>query len=91
MEPYHLVNSPDFRVLLPETAVPTAIASAGELEDVVVAADPGLREGFVSRLGQPPPGGWSLRDLASGRVVINPVLDQGWAAYPWGTGHASPA
>ncbi|MGW0334286.1 hypothetical protein ACWD0J_20860 [Streptomyces sp. NPDC003011] len=87
MEPYHLVNSPDFRVLLPDTA----IASAGELEDVVVAADPGLQEGIASRLGQPPPGGWSLRDLASGRVVINPVLDQGWAAYPWGTEHASPA
>ena len=71
MEPYHLVNFPDFRVLLPDTAVPTAIASTGELEDVVVAADPGPQEGIVSWLGQPPPGGWSLRDLASGRVVIN--------------------
>ncbi|MFJ9580699.1 nuclease-related domain-containing protein [Streptomyces sp. NPDC101191] len=89
MEPYHLINAPDFRGLLPETVVPTVVASAGELEDAVVATDPGMEEGIVSRIGRPPPGGWSLRDLAGGRTAINPILDQAWETSPWGTEHAS--
>lgn len=60
-------------------------------EDVVVAMSPGLQEGSVSRLGQPPPGGRFLRNLASRQVVISPVLNQAWEAHLRGTEHASPA
>ncbi|MFE9812954.1 hypothetical protein [Streptomyces sp. NPDC005548] len=70
MEPYHLINAPDFRSLLPATTIPTAVASASELEDAVVAVDPGLEDAVVSTMRQPPPGGWSLRDLIGGQAVI---------------------
>lgn len=85
MESYHLVNTPEFRHVLPTTNVPTVVASASELEDAVVATHAGLEEAILAQIDQPPPGGWSLRDLASGRDVINPILDEAWAAYPWGT------
>lgn len=48
-------------------------------EDAVVAVDPGLQEGIVSRLGQPPPAGWFLRDLASGRVARADEAVAAWA------------
>lgn len=89
MEPYHLINAPDFRTLLPSTTVPTAVASASELEDAVVAVDPCLESVVVSRMGHPPAGGWSLRDLIGGGAIINPILDQAWEAYPWGTEDSS--
>jgi hypothetical protein len=85
MEPYHLVNTPEFRHVLPATDVPTVVASASELEDAVVATDPSLEEAVLARIEQPPPAGWSLRALADGRPVINPILDEAWALYPWGT------
>ncbi|MGW0885847.1 hypothetical protein [Streptomyces sp. NPDC002671] len=91
MEPYHLVNSPEFRDALPATDIPTAVASASELEDAVVANAPGLEEAILAQIEQPPPGGWSLRAPASGRTDINPILDEAWAAYPWGTEHTSPS
>ncbi|MER6913986.1 hypothetical protein ABT354_20125 [Streptomyces sp. NPDC000594] len=82
MEPYHLINSPDFRHVLPDTDVPTLIASVSELEDAVTATDPGLEQALLTWIEEPV--GWSLRALADGRSVINPVLDEAWSAYPWG-------
>ncbi|MFF3675861.1 hypothetical protein ACFYYS_18030 [Streptomyces sp. NPDC002120] len=84
MEPYHLVNTPAFRDVLPETVVPTVVASCSELEDAVVAADPGLEAAVLAHIEQPPAGGWSLRDVAGQRTVINPILEEAWAALPWG-------
>lgn len=85
MEPYHWVNAPEFRSALPDTVVPTVVASAGELEDAVVATDPTLREAILAQLDQTPPGGLSLRTMSRGRTVINPILDQAWATFPWGS------
>ncbi|MGW3652459.1 hypothetical protein [Streptomyces sp. NPDC000878] len=90
MEPYHLVNTPEFRHVLPSTDVPTVVASANELEDAVVATTPSLEEAILARIEQPPPAGWSLRALADGRPVINPILDEAWALYPWGAEHTAP-
>ncbi|MGW3308148.1 hypothetical protein ACWDG9_16360 [Streptomyces sp. NPDC001073] len=51
-----------------------------------------MEERIVSRIGRPPPGGWSLRDLTGGRTAINPILDQAWETYyPWGTEHGPAA
>lgn len=83
MEPYHLVNTPDFRDTLPITDVPTLVAPASELEDAVIATDPGLEQALLAQIEQPTPAGWSLRALADGRPAINPILDEAWAAYPW--------
>ncbi|MFJ6354807.1 hypothetical protein ACIQKB_35790 [Streptomyces sp. NPDC092046] len=85
MEPYHLVNTPWFRGGLPATDVPTVVASCSELEDAVVSTCPGLEAGILAHIEQPPPGGWSLRSMAGGRTVINPILEEAWEAYPWGT------
>ncbi|WP_328492495.1 hypothetical protein OHS59_06875 [Streptomyces sp. NBC_00414] len=90
MEPYHLVNTPEFRHVLPTSDVPTVVASASELEDAVVATAPTLEESVLARIEQPPPAGWSLRALADGRPVINPILDEAWALYPWGAEPATP-
>ncbi|UYQ60671.1 hypothetical protein [Streptomyces peucetius] len=83
MEPYHLVNTPDFRDTLPTTDVPTLVAPASELEDAVIATDPGLEHALLAQIEQPTPAGWSLRALADGRPAINPILGGAWAAYPW--------
>ncbi|MEY2227921.1 hypothetical protein [Streptomyces sp. BF23-19] len=93
MEPYHWVNAPEFRSVLPPDSdgVSTVIASAGELEDAVVSTGPSLREAILGQIDQAPPGGWSLRALTSGRTVINPILDAAWSAFPWGDHHATPA
>ncbi|MFE2146639.1 hypothetical protein ACFXA3_33780 [Streptomyces sp. NPDC059456] len=84
MEPYHLVNTPAFRSVLPDTDVPTVVASCSELEDAVVATDPGLEAAILAHVEEPPPEGWSLRSMAGSRTVINPILDQAWEALPWG-------
>ncbi|MFJ5850840.1 hypothetical protein [Streptomyces sp. NPDC092903] len=91
MEPYHLVNSPEFRNILPTTDVPTLVASANELEDAVVATDPGLEQALLAQIEQPTPAGWFLRTLVDGRPVINPILDEAWSAYPWGRPRSSDA
>lgn len=91
MEPYHLVNSPEFRGILPVTDVPTLVASASELEDAVVATDPGLGQALLAQLERPTPAGWSLRTFVDGQPVLNPILDEAWAAYPWGRSRSSGA
>ncbi|MFF4265799.1 hypothetical protein [Streptomyces virginiae] len=87
MEPFHLFNAPEFRSVLPATTVPTVVASASELEDAVVLTENSLEQALLAHIKQPPPGGWSLRDLSQGRTAINPILDEAWAAYPWGAEH----
>lgn len=90
MEPYHLVNTPELRQVLPATDVPTVVASVSELEDAVVATAPSLEEAILAQIEQPPPAGWSLRALADGRPVISPILDEAWALLPWCTDHTTP-
>ncbi|MFE3129335.1 hypothetical protein ACFXHD_38640 [Streptomyces hydrogenans] len=83
MEPYHFVNDPGVRNVLPPTDIPTLVAAVSELEDAVISTNPGLEQALLARINQPAPGEWNLRALVGERSGINPILDEAWAACPW--------
>ena len=87
MEPYHMVNAPEFRSVLPPGAVSTTIAAIGEVEDAVTVTDTPLSAVLLAgaRAGASTPGGgWSLRTaLGDHPLGMNPILDQAWAVTPF--------
>ncbi|MFB7675843.1 hypothetical protein ACFC26_31000 [Kitasatospora purpeofusca] len=79
MEEYHLVNSPEFRAVLPSVSFPVTVAAASELEEAVTQPD--LAD--LLRAGSVLPGGWSLRHGLEGRTIpLNPILAQAWEELP---------
>ena len=85
MEPYHMINAPEFRSVLPAGTVSTTIAAIGELEDAVTVTDTSLSTILLagSQSGIPG-GGWSVRTaLGDHTLELNPILDQAWAATPF--------
>ncbi|MFD8782556.1 hypothetical protein [Kitasatospora sp. NPDC059599] len=82
MEPYHLVNSPEFRSVLPTASFPVAVAAASELEDAVTITDTTISDLLLT--GSRSPGGWSIRASLNDRVLgENPVLAQAWEELPF--------
>ncbi|WP_043686631.1 hypothetical protein [Streptomyces xylophagus] len=86
MEPYHLINAPEFRSVFPAGAVSTTIAAIGEVEDAVTVADTSLSAILLAGAqagASTPGGGWSLRSaLGDHPLAMNPVLDQAWETTP---------
>ncbi|MGH2706241.1 MAG: hypothetical protein ACRDJ4_14495 [Actinomycetota bacterium] len=88
LEPFHLLNTPFDRELLPTARVPCAVASAHEFEGFVAASravpDPGSR--LLSALSPCPPTPPSLLDAVRGTEAgPNPLLDDAWERFtaPW--------
>ncbi|MEU9547298.1 hypothetical protein [Streptomyces mirabilis] len=88
MEPYHMINAPEFRSVLPAGVVSTTIAAIGEVEDAVTVTDTSLSTILVAGAqagAVTPGGGWSLRTaLGDHPLEMNPILDQAWEATPFG-------
>ncbi|MEV7123888.1 nuclease-related domain-containing protein [Kitasatospora griseola] len=79
MEEYHLVNSLEFRSVLPSTSFPVTVAAANELEEAVTQPD--LAD--LLRAGSVLPAGWSLRHGLEGRTIpLNPILARAWEELP---------
>ncbi|MYV50188.1 hypothetical protein GT031_32785 [Streptomyces sp. SID2888] len=84
MEPFHIVNAPLQRPLLPATTVPVTVCSIGELENLVTITDAPVGRILLERAADARRSTYALREALSGHAhVSNAVLDAGWASYPW--------
>ncbi|MFJ9167363.1 hypothetical protein ACIRN5_23675, partial [Lysinibacillus fusiformis] len=82
MEPYHLVNSSEFRSVLPTATFPVTVAAVSELEDAVVVGDTTVSD--LLRTGSTSPDGWSIRASLDGRIFgENPILAKAWETLPF--------
>ncbi len=83
MEPYHMVNAPEFRGVLAQSTVPVTVASVSELEDAVVLEGSSLASELLAG-ASPAPDGWSVREILAGRPLgENPILTAAWDSLPF--------
>jgi hypothetical protein len=84
MEPFHVINAPMYRDLLPAGSEPVRFCSAYELEGLVTVEDDTagtLLRGFVH---DPHRQDWPILELLRGHTVgRNEVLDAAWQVLPW--------
>ncbi|MGI5274946.1 hypothetical protein, partial [Streptomyces rochei] len=84
MEPFHIVNAPLQRPLLPATTVPVTVCSISELEDMVTITDTPVGRLLLDRADDARRSTYALREALSGHThARNAVLDAGWDSYPW--------
>ncbi|MDT0616281.1 hypothetical protein RM812_40005 [Streptomyces sp. DSM 40712] len=84
MEPFHIVNAPLQRPLLPATTVPITVCSISELEDMVTITDTPVGRLLLERAADAQRSTYALREALSGHThARNAVLDAGWNSYPW--------
>lgn len=84
MEPFHIVNAPLQRALLPATTVPVTVCSISELENMVTITDTPLGRLLLERAADAQRSAYALREALSGHTQArNAVLDAGWDSYPW--------
>jgi hypothetical protein len=84
MEPFHIVNAPLQRPLLPATTVPVTVCSISELEDLVTITDSPVGRLLLERADDAQRSTYALREALSGHThAPNAVLDAGWSSYPW--------
>ncbi|MER5556263.1 hypothetical protein ABT001_32185 [Streptomyces sp. NPDC002793] len=89
MEPFHIVNAPMQRPLLPATTVPVTVCSVGELEDMLTITDTPVGRLLLEQAADSRRSTYALREALSGHDhARNPVLDAGWNSYPWSRGAA---
>ncbi|MEU2346757.1 hypothetical protein ABZ745_33915 [Streptomyces sp. NPDC013082] len=83
MEPFHIVNAPMQRPLLPAITVPVTVCSVGELEDMVTVIDAPVGRLLLERDADARRSTYALREALSGHDhARNPVLDARWSSYP---------
>jgi hypothetical protein len=76
---------------LPAPELPIVVASAHEIEGLAALADTTPASLLLDRAADPQRSTWAISDCLTGRETRrNPVLDQGWAAYPWAKGRPLP-
>ncbi len=84
LQPFHIANIPDHKALFPNTMTTVRIASAADVEMLVVLEDEPVSKFLNDLAADPERSTWgllaALRDHKGRR---NPILDQGWASYPW--------
>ncbi|GHB14941.1 hypothetical protein GCM10010330_80640 [Streptomyces tendae] len=84
MEPFHIVNAPLQRPLLPTTTVPVTVCSISELENIVTITDTSVSRLLLDRADDARRSTYALREALSGHThARNTVLDAGWDSYPW--------
>ncbi|MFD5309986.1 hypothetical protein [Streptomyces ardesiacus] len=84
MEPFHIVNAPLQRPLLPTTTVPVTVCSISELENIVTITDTSVSRLLLDRADDARRSTYALREALSGHThARNAVLDAGWDSYPW--------
>ncbi|MGW0501195.1 hypothetical protein ACWD0Z_39000 [Streptomyces sp. NPDC003007] len=84
MEPFHIVNAPVQRPLLPATTVPVTVCSISELENMVTVTDAPVGRLLLERAADAQRSTYALREALLGHThARNTVLDAGWDSYPW--------
>ncbi|MFJ8509753.1 hypothetical protein [Streptomyces avermitilis] len=71
---------------LPVPDIPTTVVGAQEIERLVTLTDITPSSLLLERAADPQRSTWALNECLTGHEGgRNPVLDQGWASYPWAT------
>ncbi|WP_326847367.1 nuclease-related domain-containing protein [Streptomyces kaniharaensis] len=84
LEPFPIANAPFPTPGLPSTALPVTVASAQEIEHLVMLTDTSASALLLARAADPQESTWSLDAvLARHSVDRNPVLDDVWNSYHW--------
>ncbi|MQY40562.1 hypothetical protein SRB17_85950 [Streptomyces sp. RB17] len=86
LEPFPIANANLPHVDLPAADIPTTVVGAQEIERLVTLTDTTPSALLLERAADPLRSIWALNECLNGHEGDrNPVLDQGWAAYPWAT------
>ncbi len=90
LEPYWAANSPFIAEFLPESPIPTSVASVRALERLVdVLRTIGGPEPLIKVLDDPDRRTWNLENgLPDITVPKNPILDAAWNRFPFPSGDA---
>lgn len=84
LQPFHIANIPDHKALFPNASTTVRIASAADLEMLVVLDDEPVSKFLIDLAADPERSTWGLLGALRGhKRRRNPILDQGWASYPW--------
>jgi hypothetical protein len=84
MESFDLANAPVQRDHQPATDTFVSVASAVELEQLVVVTGTPVDKVLLDRAADPQQRTYPLRNTLSKLTCDrNPILDQAWASYPW--------
>ncbi|GAA2062881.1 hypothetical protein GCM10009839_87630 [Catenulispora yoronensis] len=84
LQPFHIANSLDHRQLLPATTVPVSIASAAEIETLVMLDVASIPQFLIDLAADAERSTWALSTvMADLPYRANPILDQAWMSYPW--------
>ncbi|MFI4991433.1 MAG: hypothetical protein ACHQHO_11040 [Solirubrobacterales bacterium] len=88
LEPYWAANSPFIAEFLPESPIPTTVASVRALERLVdVLRTVGGPDPLTQVLDDPDRRTWNLENaLPETEVPKNPILDAAWSRFPFPTG-----
>jgi hypothetical protein len=87
LEPLPVPNAHLPHPSLPTPDIPTAVASAHEIERLATLTDTTPAALLLERAADPQRSAWAISDCLTGHESRrNPVLEQGWAAYPWAKG-----
>ncbi|MER6374914.1 hypothetical protein ABT255_42650 [Streptomyces mirabilis] len=86
LEPFPIANANLPHVDLPVPDIPTTVVGAQEIERLVTLTDITPSSLLLERAADPQRSTWALNECLTGHEGgRNPVLDQGWASYPWAT------
>ncbi|MFE5088369.1 hypothetical protein [Streptomyces mirabilis] len=86
LEPFPIANANLPHVDLPVPDIPTTVVGAQEIERLVTLTDITPSSLLLERAADPQRSSWALNECLTGHEGgRNPVLDQGWASYPWAT------
>ncbi|MBZ3904374.1 hypothetical protein [Streptomyces griseiscabiei] len=92
LEPFPVANANLPHVDLPTSNIPTTVVAAQEVERLVTLTDTTPNCLLLERAADPQRSTWALNECLTGhKGARNPILDQGWASYPWSTGRLSTA
>ncbi|MCX4743934.1 NERD domain-containing protein [Kitasatospora sp. NBC_01287] len=84
LEPFPIANAPFPAPGLPTTALPVTVASAQEIEYLVMLTDTSASTLLLARAADPEQSTWSLDAvLAHHSADRNPILDDVWNSYLW--------
>jgi hypothetical protein len=86
LEPFHVINAPMYRPLLPQASVPLRFCAAFELEQLVMTEDRTVGEILLAYVQEPDAQDWAIEhamDRHAHSFRRNVMLDEAWAALPW--------
>lgn len=84
LEPFPVPNAALPHLDLPTPNIPLALTSVQEIERLVTITDITPSALLLARAADPERSTWALNECLTGHSSrSNPVLDQGWASYPW--------